>query len=77
MECGCNITASTGDNIIEFCPIHAAGPQLVEALDFMRMRFIALQKKATMRGVTKRQLQEDAYQGQLECNQILAQLRPA
>ena len=33
MECGCQITAPQGDNIVEFCPLHAAAPEYAAAAE--------------------------------------------
>ena len=73
MECGCTAKQESSDgknyweDDIDWCPLHKAAPELLEALEFIRLRFMALQMKCTTKGVTKKQLQNDAYVGQLEC----------
>ena len=33
MECGCNIEAPEGDNIIVYCPMHEAAPLMLEMIE--------------------------------------------
>ncbi len=80
MECQCKIIEVESRepdipgkyaNVIEFCPLHAAAPDFLRALEFIRLQFIALQKKATIRGITKKHLENDAYTGQVECENAI------